>query len=182
MWIGPPGHKLVRLALVNTVMLKCHLDKNTCSSLILKISSGSHIILFTWLVWVVLSLSSPLCYHLLWGRVDVLCGPPCLRGAGQDGSPRLQGRTLSRGQLFICVRCSPAETCPQPGHLTSCHQQIFHPLTSIRLCLWSPALLLPPVPVEQAVVRRLINLGISEAAVLLICHRIQVGSKMGIRV
>ncbi|KAM7417773.1 hypothetical protein PAMA_017426 [Pampus argenteus] len=52
---------------------------------------------------------------------DVLCASPCLRGAGLDRSPRLQGRTIPRGQLSVCVRCSPVETCPpQPGHSTTC--------------------------------------------------------------
>ena len=72
------------------------------------------------------SLSSPRSEHLLWGRVDVLCGPPCLRGAGQDR------RHAFRDALFHGVSSQSVTAVPrwkavksqESGHLSTINRHL----------------------------------------------------------
>lgn len=142
------------LSLLRSSRRAVAIDKRNCKLLVLRWvsyfwNSRAEVVLLRLLDRSVSSsLSSPPCNHLLEGRVDVLYGRPCLCGAGQDA------RHAFRDALCRGVRSPPPcavrrwEPVQSLGHLTSYRydQQTFSPLTSTRLCLWSPALLLPLMP------------------------------------
>lgn len=87
---------------------------------------------FAYLTGVSSSLSAPLCNHLLRGRVNVLCSPPCFRGAGQDGRHAFRDALLRGVSFCVC----PLFTCGNlPGasrDLSSIHKRHFPPPTSIN--------------------------------------------------